>query len=52
MAAPVELGQVLGTVTFTLGEEILGKYRLTAPEEIKPLTFFIIFKRILQAVAS
>ena len=52
VAAPVELGQVLGTVTFTLGEEILGKYRLTAPEEIKPLTFFIIFKRILQAVAS
>ncbi len=52
VAAPVEQGQVLGTVTFTLGDETLGKYRLTAPEEIKPLTFLIIFKRILQAVAS
>ncbi len=52
VAAPVEKGQVLGTVTFTLGDEVLGKYKLTAPEEIKPLTFIIVFTRILRAVAS
>lgn len=52
VAAPVEQGQVLGTVTFTLGDEVLGKYKLTAPEEIKPLTFKIIFVRILRAIAS
>ncbi len=52
VAAPVEQGQVLGTVTFTMGDEILGKYKLTAPEEIKPLTFAIVFLRILRAVAG
>lgn len=52
VAAPVEQGQVLGTVTFTLGDETLGKYKLTAPEEIRPLTFLIVFTRILRAIAS
>lgn len=52
VAAPVEQGQVLGTVTFRLGDEVLGEYNLTAPDSIKPLTFSIVFTRILRAVAS
>ncbi len=52
VAAPVEQGQVLGTVTFRLGDEVLGEYHLTAPDSVKPLTFSIVFSRILKAIAS
>ncbi len=52
VAAPVEKGQVLGKVTFTLDNEVIGEYSLTAPEEIKPLTFMIVFTRILRALVS
>lgn len=52
VAAPVEQGQVLGTVTFKLGDEILGEYNLTAPDSVKALTFSIVFTRILKAIAS
>lgn len=50
--APVEKGQILGSVTFRIGEEILGQYKLTAPETVKPLTFTIIFSRVLKAITS
>ncbi|MBQ8764070.1 MAG: D-alanyl-D-alanine carboxypeptidase [Clostridia bacterium] len=52
VAAPVEQGQVLGTVTFRLGEEEIGVYNLTAPDNVQSLTFGIIFKRIIKALAS
>lgn len=52
VAAPVEQGQVLGTVTFRLGEEEIGVYNLTAPDNVQSLTFEIIFKRIIKALAS
>lgn len=52
VAAPVEKGQVLGTVTFRLGDEMLGEYNLTAPKSDDKLTFRIVFMRILKAVAS
>lgn len=52
VAAPVEQGQVLGTVTFRLGDEVLGEYNLTAPDSVKALTFSIVFTRILRAIAS
>lgn len=52
VAAPVEQGQVLGTVTFRLGDELLGEYNLTAPDRVEKLTFSIVFFRILKAVAS
>ncbi len=52
VAAPVEQGQVLGTVTFRLLDEVLGEYNLTAADSIKPLTFSIVFSRILKAIAS
>lgn len=51
VAAPVEQGQVLGTVTFTLGDEVIGKYNLTAPDTIAPLTVGIIFKRMISSFA-
>ena len=51
VAAPVEQGQVLGTVTFRLGDELIGKYNLTAPDRIEPLTVKIIFMRIISAFA-
>jgi len=50
--SPVEKGQVLGTVTFRLGDEMLGEYNLTAPRGIDSLTFTIVFMRILRAIAS
>lgn len=52
VAAPVEQGQVLGTVTFRLGEDVLGVYNLTAPDSIGGLTFGIVFKRIINAIVS
>lgn len=52
VAAPVEKGQVLGAVTFRLGDEILGEYNITAPERIEPLTFGIIFMRIISSFAK
>lgn len=52
VAAPVEKGQVLGTVTFKLGETVIGKYNLTSPDAVESLTFGIVFKRILKALAS
>lgn len=52
VAAPVEKGQVLGTVTFRFGDEMLGEYNLTAPKSVEKLTFSIVFLRVLKAVAS
>ena len=52
VAAPVEKGQILGTVTFCSGDEILGKYNLTAPHAVEELNFSIIFKRIVSAIVS
>ncbi len=52
VAAPVEEGQVLGTVTFMLGEEKIGEYNLTAPNTVESLTFGIVFKRIIKAIVS
>lgn len=52
VAAPVEQGQVLGTVTFRLGDEVIGEYKLTAPDAVSKLTFGIVFRRILKAIAS
>lgn len=52
VAAPVEKGQVLGTVTFSLGDEKIGVYNLTSPDTVGCLTFGIIFKRIISSVVS
>lgn len=52
VAAPVEQGQILGTVTFRLGDEVLGEYNITAPDKIEPLTFRIVFMRIVSSFAK
>ena len=52
VVAPVENCQVLGTVTFRLGDEEIGVYNLTSPDSIASLTFGIIFRRIISAIAS
>jgi len=51
VAAPVEKGQVLGTVRFTLGDETVGEYKLTAPEAVGELTFKIVLMRIFSVLA-
>ncbi|NLX78577.1 MAG: D-alanyl-D-alanine carboxypeptidase [Clostridiales bacterium] len=38
--APVEKGQVVGTIEFFLGKEKLGEYKLTAPEDIKKMNLW------------
>lgn len=50
--APVEKGQVLGTVTLMLGEEELGKFNLTAAQAVGRLTFGQAFLRLLRAMAA
>lgn len=52
VAAPVEKGQVLGTVTFRLGDEKIGVYNLTSPDKVESLTFGIVFRRIISAIVS
>ena len=52
VAAPVEEGQILGTVTFRLGDETLGVYNITAPDKIEQLTFVIVFMRIISSFAK
>ena len=52
VSAPVEKGQILGTVTFSIDGEKLGEYKLTAPDSVKALDFTIIFKRIINALVN
>ena len=52
VSAPVEKGQILGTVTFSVDGEKLGEYKLTAPETVKALNFTIVFQRVISAVIS
>lgn len=49
--APVEKGQVLGTVTFTLDGEKIGEYKLTAGESIKKIDFFDALLMLLRSAA-
>lgn len=52
VAAPVEQGQILGTVTFRLGDDVLEEYNITAPDKIEALTFGIVFMRIISSFAK
>lgn len=51
VAAPVEKGQVLGTVTFKLGEEVLCEYALSCDREVRKLTFIDMLRRVISALA-
>lgn len=50
--APVEKGQILGKITFSIDGETLSEYKITAPESVKELTFTIVLFRVLKAVAN
>lgn len=45
--APVEKGQTLGTVEFSLDGEVLGEYKLLSPENVDTLKLPLAFKRLL-----
>lgn len=49
--APVTENQKLGSVTFTLGGKTISEIPLLASAEVKKLTFFTSFKRILNFLA-
>ena len=50
--APVELGQVLGTLRIKAGEELLAELPLTAPEPVPRLSFGQIWLRLLQSLLA
>lgn len=50
--APVELGQVLGTLRIKAGEELLAELPLTAPEPVSRLSFGQIWLRLLQSLLA
>ena len=50
--APVEEGQVLGEIVFTLNGEKIASTNLFAGREIKRLTFSDVFKMLIQSLAS
>ena len=52
VAAPVEKGQVLGSVIFKIGDESLGEYKLVAPKSVKQLTFTVVLSRVFKSLCS
>ncbi len=50
--APVEEGQVLGSVTLTLDGETLAQYNITAPEQIDKLSFFEVLRRLILSITK
>ena len=50
--APVEKNQLLGKVTAKAGDNIIGEYSLTAPEEIRKTTLFDIMAGILKTMTK
>lgn len=50
VAAPVEEGQVLGKVTFLLGDKLLCEYALTCDHPIGALNFWDVFRRLVRAL--
>jgi len=49
--APVEKGQILGTVTVLLEGKKLETINLIAPESVEKLSFPMIFKRLLCSIS-
>ena len=48
--APVETGQVLGTLRVRAGDEILAEVPLIAAEAVPRLTFWKLWLRVLQGI--
>lgn len=49
--APVEKGQKLGSVTFSLNGVTIAEYPLTAPEEVRRLTVFEVMRRLMSSLS-
>lgn len=49
--APVEKGQKLGSVTFSLNGETIAEYPLTASEEVRRLTVFEVMRRLMSSLS-
>ena len=49
--APVEKGQILGTVKISLGSEILETVNIISPKKIERLKFSTVLKRLLCSIA-
>ncbi len=52
VAAPVEQGQAVGRITYTLDGELLGETPVTAKSAVEELTFSSAFGRLFQALVS
>jgi D-alanyl-D-alanine carboxypeptidase (penicillin-binding protein 5/6) len=50
LTAPVEKGQVIGTLTVTAGGEILGRYELKASDSVGRLRWTELFGRVLRTI--
>lgn len=50
--APVEKGQLLGEITFTLDGEKLGSFPLVAPDDVRLLNFRSVLQRLLGALVG
>ena len=50
LEAPVEAGQVLGTLRLKAGDEVLAELPLTAPEAVPRLTFWDLWLRVLAGI--
>ncbi|MDR0883334.1 MAG: D-alanyl-D-alanine carboxypeptidase [Oscillospiraceae bacterium] len=50
--APVEEGQALGKVIYSIGGKALAEYPLTAPESVGKMTFGEMFRRLLGALGK
>lgn len=49
--APVEKGQTLGKIVFSVGDEILSEYPLKSPESIGKITPIFAFKKLMRKLA-
>lgn len=50
--APIEKGQTLGTIKFTLDGETIGECKLYSPEEVKKTTFSDVLIGMLKSLAA
>lgn len=51
VSAPVEKGQTLGRVVFSLNDEEIGSYPLLSPENVDKLSFAGAFKKLMSKIA-
>lgn len=47
ISAPIKMGDVIGSITYMLGGEVLGSVEITAAEDVPKISYFGLFKQIL-----